>query len=208
MRLLHKEVWFDPECPLYEEKVSGEVLDRDFEVKTGTWDYRDGWIRGRNPEEYPGMIISRQDFFGDVMVDFFAKVLEPSTHDINVMWNGCWDEEKNERGIAYVAGVQGWWEGKAGIEKSPEYLLNVGTPLFPFTPGKVYHIQAGSVKGHCFLRIDGQLIIEVTDPDPIDSSRFGKIGFEAYASWIAVQNIKVYRLFYKQVRQHYPREFA
>ena len=73
MRLLHKEVWFDPECPLYEEKVSREVLDRDFEVKTGAWDYRDGWIRGRNPEEYPGMIISRQDFFGDVMVDFFCK---------------------------------------------------------------------------------------------------------------------------------------
>ncbi len=55
----------------------------------------------------------------------------------------------------------------------------VGTPLFPFVPGKIYKIQAGSIDGHCFIFADGKLLLEAMDPDPIDNSRYTKIGFEA-----------------------------
>ncbi|MEG2634422.1 MAG: hypothetical protein RSA97_07480, partial [Oscillospiraceae bacterium] len=126
--------------------------------------------------------------------------------DINVMWNGSWNEDFDTRGVAYVAGLGGWWGGKAGIEKSPDYRLNVGTPLFDLVPGREYHIQAGSCAGHCFIIVDGRLIIEVTDPDPIDSSVHGKVGFEAFASQIAIREIKVYSLTCKMLREHYSRE--
>lgn len=206
MRLLHKEVWYDPDRPLYHAAASEKVLSEDFEVKSGKWHYKDGYIHGKNPGEFPGMIVSKADYFGNVMVEFYAKTTLPSTHDINVMWNGSWDEKTNTRSIAYVAGIEGWWRGMVGIEKSPDYKLNVGNPLFEFTPGREYRIQAGSVDGHCFVTIDNNLVIELTDPDPIDGSRYGKIGFEAYASMIAIREISVYRLNWEEKRMHYPRE--
>lgn len=195
------------EVPLYDAVVSKEMFVRDWDIKSGEWRYEDGWLYGKNPESFPGMIVSKKDFFGDVMVDFIARTVAPSTHDINVMWNGSWDETKDERGIAYVAGVQGWWGGKVGVEKSPKYKLNVGTPLFDFVPGKEYHIQAGSVNGHCFIRIDGKLILEVTDPDPIDNRKHGKVGFEAYSSYIAIKDIHVFSLSYETINMVYEREF-
>lgn len=75
------------------------------------------------------------------MMDFEARTVVPCTHDIDVMWNGSWDAAKGERGTAYVAGLEGWRQGKAGIEKSPDYKLTACTPLFDFEPGKTYHVQ-------------------------------------------------------------------
>ena len=65
------------------------------------------------------MIILKKDFPGNVMVEFEARTVKPSTHDINVMWNGEWNDSLNLRGKAYIAGIEGWWEGKVGLEKSP-----------------------------------------------------------------------------------------
>ena len=61
-------------------------------------------------------------------MDFYAQTVLPSTHDIDVMWNLSWNEAENLRGVAYVAGIQGWWDGKVGIEKSPEYKLVATAP--------------------------------------------------------------------------------
>lgn len=60
-------------------------------------------------------------------------------------------------------------------------------------PGHPYHIQAGSVNGHIFVIVDGRLLLELTDPDPIDSGKYGKIGFEAYSSHIRFTDFKVRR---------------
>ncbi|MBO4264664.1 MAG: hypothetical protein J5922_01115 [Clostridia bacterium] len=207
MRLLHKEVFYDRFSPLYHETASEKMLSRDFDIKSGEWWYENGYIIGRNPGQFPGMIVSKKDYFGNVMIDFYAKIVSPSTHDINVMWNGSWDDEKNERGVAYVAGVNGWWRNMVGIEKSPDYKLNVGNPLFSAEADKEYHIQAGSVCGHCFVMIDGKEIVEITDPSPIDSEKYGKFGFEAYASMIAIREVSVYRLEWQESKMNYPREF-
>jgi len=153
------------------------------------------------------MIIHRDDFSGNVMVDFEARTVLPCTHDIDFMWNGSWDEATNQRGLAYVGGLEGWWGGKVGIEKSPEYKLNALTPLFSFEPGRSYTIQGGSIDGHCFVFVDGRLAIELTDPDPIDSSRYAKIGFEAYCSHIQIRNIKIWRLAWEPVDASYIPEF-
>jgi len=51
----------------------------------------------------------------------------------------------------------------------------VATPLFGFEEGKTYRMQVG----HVFVFVDGQLLLEVSDPDPIDSSRYRMIVFEA-----------------------------
>ncbi|MBV5314174.1 MAG: hypothetical protein JZU47_12805 [Prolixibacteraceae bacterium] len=104
-----------------------------------------GWLEGENPKNWPGMAVLKQDFPGNVLVEFEAQTILPSSHDINVMWNGEWLASTDQRGTAYVAGLQGWWTGKVGIEKSNDYKFMCGTALFHFEPGKIYKIQAGSI---------------------------------------------------------------
>jgi hypothetical protein len=119
LRIMKKEIDPAGSKVLFNEPVSERGFDAAWRVHSGDWRVEDGWLTGRNPENRPGMVFLKGDFPGDVMVDFDARTVPPSSHDINVMWNGCWDAAKNERGTAYVAGLEGWWEGKAGIEKSP-----------------------------------------------------------------------------------------
>jgi hypothetical protein len=207
MHLMKKIVDLDSLPVLYGEPFTEESLARDFEVRGGEWDVEDGWLTGRNRGNFPGMVISRRDFPGPVMLDFEARTMPPCTHDINWMWSGSWDEKTNTRGLAYVAGLQGWWDGKIGFEKSPDYRLNCGTQYLRFEPGRTYHIQSGSIGGHIFCAVDGTLALEVTDPDPIDQNQYGRIGFEAYCSQIQIRALRVCRLLWKTVDSSYTPEF-
>ena len=207
MELIGKHVDLDRLEVLWEKPLTEKTLREDFEVRSGDWRAENGAFVGTNPENAPGMVISRRDFFGPVALDFTASTVLPSTHDINCMWSGSWDEEKDRRGVAYVAGVQGWWHGKVGFEKSPEYTLVCASQIFPFEPGREYRIQCGSIGGHVFCRVDGNLVLELMDPDPIDQSKYGRIGFEAYASRIRVTSLRVLRLDYTPVTASYPPEF-
>ena len=153
------------------------------------------------------MLIHNGDFPGNVLVEFEAATVAPSSHDINVMWNGEWLDDIDQRGMAYVAGLQGWWTGKVGIEKSPDYTFMVGTPLLDFKPGELYYIIAGSIDGHCFIFANGQLLLEAMDPDPIDNQKFTKVGLEAYCSLIKVRNFKIRQIVWKPVEMKYEPEF-
>lgn len=207
MKLMQKKINYNDSKILYNKAVSEEMLTQDFDIKTGSWSVQDGWIIGKNPLNNPGMIVSKADYFGNIMLEFTAATILPCTHDINAMWNGSWDDETNTRGLAYVAGLQGWWNGKVGFEKSPEYKLKAGTPLFGFEPGKEYHILMGSIDGHAFVFADGKLLLEAFDPDPIDNTKYGKIGFEAYCAQIRVKDICVRQIAYEDVPEKYEPEF-
>lgn len=189
------------------ESFDEKSFDENFLIKSGEWYLEDGWVVGKNPNMCPGMIISKADFFGDVMIEITAKMVEPSTHDINVMINGEWDEEKDERGLAYVAGIEAFWHGNVGFEKSPEYKLTAATPLFTFDPQKEHNFKMGNAGGKVFVLVDDKLCLEISDPDPLDSSKYGKIGFEAYSSWWKFKNLKVYKLKYEKIEEYYNPEF-
>lgn len=207
MELMKKSVDLEHLETLYEMSFDEAALARDFDIRGGEWTVENGTLVGRNRENSPGMIISRQDFFGPVMLDFEARTVPPCTHDVNWMWSGSWDFETNTRALAYVTGLQGWWDGKVGFEKSPEYRLNCATQAFRFEPGRYYHIQSGSIGGHIFCVVDGKLLLEVTDPDPIDQQKYGRIGFEAYCAQIQIRKASVKRLTFTPNEKTYTPEF-
>jgi hypothetical protein len=188
---------------LYNEPISPESFSVNWTVHGGEWAVQGEWLTGKNPANCPGMVFLKGEYPGNVLVDFEARTVLPCTHDIDFMWNGSWDNRTNQRGTAYVGGVEGWWGGKVGIEKSPDYKLAATTPLFDFEPGRTYRIQGGSIDGHCFVFIDGQLAIEVTDPTPIDSWKFTKVGFEAFCSHIQIRRLKIMRIAWQPVRLKY-----
>lgn len=207
IQLMKKQLFPEKMEILYDTPFSKDSFERDFEIKAGKWYVEDGWLVGENRTNFAAMAISKSDYFGPVMMEFDAQTILPCTHDINVMWHGSWNEETNTRDIAYVAGLQGWWDGKVGFEKSPEYSLNVGTQLFDFEPGKVYHMAVGDIYGHIFVVVNDKLVIEVTDPNPIDNNKHGKIGFEAYCSKLKFKNLCIKRITWKDDPKEYIPEF-
>lgn len=205
--LMRKRILIDSCKVLYDHPMTPGHFTSAWTIHHSRWTVEDGWITGENNGNWPGMAILKQDFPGNVLVEFEAQTILPSSHDINVMWNGEWLEDKDQRGIAYVAGLEGWWTGKVGIEKSNDYKFMVGTPLFGFEPGKIYRIQAGSINGHCFILADGKLLIEAMDPDPIDNRKYTKVGFEAYCSRIRIRNITIRQIYWEPVEMKYEEEF-
>ncbi len=205
--IMRKRMDLERSPVLFDRPFSSRRFAEDWEVKSAAWTCEGGALLGRNPEAGPGVIMLRQAFPGNVLVDFHARTVRPSTHDIDVMWNASWDEKKNQRGAAYVAGIQGWWDGKVGIEKSPAYKLCAAAPCPWFKPGREYRIQAGSVDGHGFVFVDGKLQLELLDPDPIDSRRHNRIGFEAYQSMIRIRRLTVRRIVWEKRGQQYQPEF-
>ena len=207
IELMRKEITISS-CPvIFEEVITAESLAKDWTVHHSEWWVEDGWLYGKNPGTHPGMVILNRNFPGNVLVEFEASTVAPSTHDINVMWNGEWLDSIDQRGLAYVAGLEGWQKGKVGIEKSPEYKLMVGTPLLDFQPGELYHIVAGSINGHCFMFANGQLLLEAMDPDPIDNQKYTKVGLEAFSSYIKVRNFKIRQIEWKEIKTKYQPEF-
>lgn len=205
--IMRKRIDLNASPVLYDRSFTQKSFFEDWEVKNAEWWCEEGVFYGKNSLPAPGVIISKKSFPGNVLMDFYGQTVLPSKHDINVMWNLSWNEQTNTRDLSYVAGVQGWWEGKIGIEKSPEYKVIAGTPCPWFVPGKEYHIQAGSINGHCFIFVDGKLQLEMMDPDPIDSVKHNLVGFEAYQSIIRIRNFKLRQIVWQERDLCYSQEF-
>lgn len=208
LRIMAKEIDLENSKILYKEQFSKEILKQYWEPVSGEWWIEDEWLVGKNPGNFGGMIYSKNDYMGNILMDFEGRTILPSSNDLNFTWaSQGWDSQNNDAGISYIAGLEGWWEGKAGMEKYPECKVSTATPLFDFEPGRLYHIQAGSIDGHCFIFVDGKLIIEMTDPEPIDTSLYAKIGFGTYASYIQVRNLIVREIKWDKFEMSYTPNF-
>ena len=201
-------LYLDESEVLYEKsEFTQKDFDEAFDTESGRWYVEDGWVVGKHHDLTSGMIITKKDYFGDVLLEIRAKMVAPSTHDINVTINGEWDHQKGVRGVGYVTGLEAFYHGFVGFEKSPEYKLVIATGLLEFDPQKEYVLQFGNANGVLFTLVDGKLALMVQDPDPIDTSKYGKIGFEAYASWWKFKDMKIKKLKYERVRENYNPEF-
>lgn len=205
--ITRKRVLLERSPILFNRPLVPANFANDWEVRSASWTCDEHGLVGRNPNAGPGCVVCRHPFPGNVLVDCTAQTLLPSTHDIDVMWNMSWDTQADTRGVAYVAGIQGWWDGKVGIEKSPEYKLLAAVPCPWFRPGQVYHLQVGSIDGHCFVFVDGVLRLELMDPNPIDSRAHHGVGFEAYQSMIRITRLAVHQIAWEPRDQAYQAEF-
>ena len=189
---------------LYSAEFSESSDLDDFEVTGGDWRVEDGWLIGSINEDRGGLIYSNRSFDCDVIIDFEAMAIPPCDNDLNFTWHADgWNYEKNDASRGYIAGLGGWWLNRAGIEKYPDFKLYCSTGSYPLKSGKIYRITAGSIEGHCFIYADGELIVEVTDPEYKTLLPYGRVGFGTYASAIKFRNLKVYRAGFETVRFKY-----
>ena len=200
IQLMKKKVFPERAETLFEiNDFNSQSISDLFDIKGGNWYSEDGWLIGENRECSAAMCVTRSTFTGDLLVEFDAATVAPATRDINVTWHGSWNEETNTREMGYVMGINGFWEGRIGFEKSPKYDLLVLTELFRFEPGKIYHVTVGSFAlpsgaVRIFMAIDDVVALEITDPDPIDINAYGFVGLEAFCTKVKYKNLKVKRL--------------
>ena len=205
--LINKQIDLQSSEILYNTPVTPESLLSDWDTYNCEWTVRDGWLTGKNPYESAGMAFLKMDFPGNILLEFEGRTVYPSSHDLDFMWNGEWSPKLNSCGVGYIAGIGGWWTGRIGIEKSPEYKLRATTRLIDIVPGRAYKIMAGSIDGNCFICIDGKEIIEMVDPDPIDHSIYTKVAFSAWSSHIQIRNIVIRQINWKPLEMSYKAEF-
>ncbi|MBR2886369.1 MAG: hypothetical protein IKB93_16520 [Clostridia bacterium] len=172
--------------------------------KGGTWSYQDGYLVGCEPENKGGILLSKKRFDKDVMFSFTMASVLPATRDLNAVYNTTWDDEINYLKKAYISGLNGWYEGKSGIERFPENETRSLTPLYRYTPGEEVRITTGAINGHNFLIVDDVLIQELIDMEPFVG---GHVGFSPYSTMLKIKDIEVRKIVWEERQQEYEPEF-
>ena len=176
-----------------------------WEDKGGQWSYQDGYLVGCEPDNKGGILLSRKRFDKDVMLSFTVASVLPATRDLNAVYCTTWDDEINYLKKSYISGLNGWYEGKSGIERFPEDELRTLTPLYHYEPGTEVRITTGAIQGHNFLLVDGVLIQELIDNmDPIVG---GHVGFSPYSTMLKIKDIEVREIYWEEREQSYLPEF-
>ncbi len=207
LQLINKVINVSESTVLFDQPITAENLETLFEFRNSKWWFENGWLTGKNPDESGGMAIFKQNFPGNILLEFEGRTVLPSTRDLNFMWNTEWSDLLQSCGNGYIGGLNGWWTKRVGIEKSPDFKLRATTPCFKFEPGRIYKVQAGSIDGQCFIFIDGKLCIELDDPKPIDNQKYTKIALSAYSSMVQFKNVVIRQINWKSLEMSYKPEF-
>ena len=191
--IMEKKLILEKSQLLYSADFTTQQLESDFDITGGDWHVdAKGWLCGSMKVSGGGLIYTKKHYCGDILMDFYGRTVPPCDRDLNFSFCAKgWDFENNTADISYVAGLNGWWTGKTGLEKYPDLDLLATTSLHRFKAGQIYHIQAGRVGEFCFIFIDGVLAIELKDQNPIDN--YGKVGFGVYASTAQFRDFKLYK---------------
>ncbi len=178
---------------LFSDDFTNGSLDN-WEITGGEWKIENGTLVGIYRENAGGLIYTKQQFPGDVILDFYGTIISPCYNDLNFTFraNG-WDYEKGDVDIGYIAGLNGWYVDRAGIERYPGCELQALCECFRAEPDKEYHIQTGIIGKVCFIAVDGKVIITLSDPNPIDREDCNRVGLGTYCSMIRFRDFKVYR---------------
>lgn len=179
--------------------------ERYFMPMGGSWHYENGYLIGSERGNKGGILLSRRRFAEDVAISFTVSSNLPATRDLNAIYCAEWDYENDYLKSAYICGVNGWYDHRAGIEKFPENGLRALTSLFHYTPGEEIEITAGAVNGHNFLLVNDELVMALVDPNPIKNG--GHVGFSPYCTSLKIKDIKIFEIFWEKRNQIYNAEF-
>lgn len=170
----------------------------------GHWECKDGWLIGTETGNKGGILFSKQSYPQNVMLSFTAATVLPATRDLNAVYCAHWNKETDYLGESYVCGLNGWYDGKSGIERNHTSNLYATTTLYKYTPGSEVRITCGAIDGQNFLLVDDNLICELIDPNPIKG---GHVGFSPYSTKLKIKDIEIREISYDKIIQTYQPEF-
>ena len=169
---------------------------------TPEWVVTEDSITGGGPDEpCHGQIFYDTPVYGEVILEFDARLIFPSYHDLIWWWDTRLDQEP--WGDGYLGCLGGWYNNLAGIEKSPTFKPSMIAPSFPIEPERNYHIVSGTCDGVLFIAVDGKMVSFMTDPAPPDKNTPGYFGFGVYESHATYSNLRVLRPYWESCECKY-----
>lgn len=206
IHLLGKKIIVDKSPVLFKYSPSDDWQEY-WDIKSGNWTCKDGWLIGDEPRSTAGILFSKEYFEDDVMMSFSVKTALPATRDLNAVFCARWDDETDYLGTSYVCGLNGWYENKSGIERNEvgcESALYSTTTLYKYNPGDLVRMTLGAVNGQSFMIVDDVLISELIDPNPIVG---GHVGFSAYCTKLMIKDIEIRKIYWEEFIQKYKPEY-
>ncbi len=201
--LLGKKIYMD-KSPLLLKYSPDEDWQKYWQVMAGDWRMENGWLIGTENGNKGGILFSRENFDKNVMLSFTAATVLPATRDVNAVYCAHWDEKTDYLADSYVCGLNGWYDGKSGIERNLTSNLYSTTSLYQYIPGTEVRMTAGAIDGHNFMVVDGKLVTELIDPSPIKG---GHVGFSPYCTILKIKDIEIREIYWEKQKQHYDPEF-
>ena len=201
--LLSKKIYMD-KSPLLLKYSPDEDWQKYWQVMAGDWRMENGWLIGTENGNKGGILFSRESFDKNVMLSFTAATVLPATRDVNAVYCAHWDEKTDYLADSYVCGLNGWYDGKSGIERNLTSNLYSTTSLYQYIPGTEVRMTAGAIDGHNFMVVDGKLVTELIDPSPIKG---GHVGFSPYCTILKIKDIEIREIYWEKQKQHYDPEF-
>ena len=194
MQILNKEIMLRESPVLLKLALDKPEALTHFEAASGEWAIVNGALQGLTRENGGGILYSKLSAPGDILMDFTGELVPPCENDLNFVFKTeGWNYQANDAGRGYIGGLNGWYTKKAGLERYPECTPAAQTASFKIESGVKYHIQTGCIDGQVFLFVDGNLIIEMNDPQYNDFASLGRFGFGTYCSQARFSNLTVYR---------------
>ena len=190
--------------PLLLKYSPDEDWQKYWQVMAGDWRMENGWLIGTENGNKGGILFSRESFDKNVMLSFTAVTVLPATRDVNAVYCAHWDEKTDYLADSYVCGLNGWYDGKSGIERNLTSNLYSTTSLYQYIPGTEVRMTAGAIDGHNFMVVDGKLVTELIDPSPIKG---GHVGFSPYCTILKIKDIEIREIYWEKQKQHYAPEF-
>ena len=201
--LLGKKIYMD-KSPLLLKYSPDEDWQKYWKVMAGDWRMENGWLIGTENGNKGGILFSRESFDKNVMLSFTAATVLPATRDVNAVYCAHWDKKTDYLADSYVCGLNGWYDGKSGIERNLTSNLYSTTSLYQYIPGTEVRMTAGAIDGHNFMGVDGKLVTELIDPSPIKG---GHVGFSPYCTILKIKDIEIREIYWEKQKQHYDPEF-
>ena len=205
IHLLGKKILWD-KCPVLVDYTPDESWRELWLPKSGDWTVEDGYFIGTETGNMGGILLYREYFKKNVMLTFTVSTVLPATRDLNAVFCAKWDEKTNWLGDSYVCGLNGWYDGKSGLERNAGYGSNLysTTSLYKYVPGSEVRMTCGAIDGHSFMVVDDVLVSEMIDPQPITG---GHVGFSAYCTKLRITDIEIREICYENITQSYDPQF-
>jgi hypothetical protein len=165
------------------------------------WEVTDNLIIGGPEQNTHGQIFYKIPHCGSIVMEFEARLIAPSNHDI--VWWYQTDLDSKPWGRGYLAALGGWYRNLAGIESVPDFALSATSNSFPVEPDQWYHIVSGVVNNHHFIVVDDSVVFELFDPNPLPDNHSGHFGFGIFQSHVEYRNLTVYSPKWQTIEEKY-----
>lgn len=172
---------------------SNAALPENVYVECGEWSMHDGALCGRVDGEQPAALWLKEPVEGDHLFVFRAHAVAPAKGDINAYWEGS-GRVLGEGDVACtISGICAFWDKLSGIERHPEGGLRITTRRPPIVPGRVYEIAVGRRGNSDFLFLDGELVVQLDDPNAFRRSQ-SQVALSTWDSHVHFLEAALYKL--------------